>query len=190
MINLVVEGESDREAARALVRQAGHEVGFVRIAGGKASLDPKIAKYNSAAMRSNWVVFRDSDAECPVQLRSRLLSGITDLSPTFHLGIAHSMTEAWLMADRRGFATYFHVSFDAIALDPESLRHAKRELLHLCANSRLRAIRDEVVSSDGQTGPLYVSRLNDFASSRWNVLAAAKNSQSLKRALACLEGLQ
>jgi len=183
MINIAIEGESDREAAKAVVIAAGRTIGRVAAAGGKTRLDPKIPKYNDAAKRANWVVFRDSDGECPVQLRTQLLSTLTSAqSSRFSLRIAHSMTEAWLMADPARFAEFFHVRVGKIPTSVEDLPHAKRTLLDLCVKSP-RAIRDGVVTPDGKTGPEYVARINQFASSRWDVSAAATTCPSLRRAI-------
>ena len=102
MINVVVEGESDREVAKTVVVHAGHRVHQVRIAGGKTKLDPLIPKYNIASAQFPWVVFRDSDSQCPVILRARLTAGISSWHPQFSLRIAHSMSEAWLLSRPRG----------------------------------------------------------------------------------------
>lgn len=189
MINVVVEGASDREAAKAIVRSTGLTVAKVVVAGGKTRLDPKIANYNRAARRSSWIVFRDSDGKCPARLRTELTAGIQTWSPNFRLRIAHSMTEAWLLADRDGFADFFRVKVGQVPADPESLRHAKQEVLRLCGNSKIRAIRRDMVRPTGEAGPLYVSLLNEFASTRWNVSAAAGNSESLSRAIRSIQGL-
>lgn len=188
-LNLVVEGESDREAAKAIVRAAGRTVAKVVVAHGKSRLDPRIPKYNQAARRSPWIVFRDSDGRCPAQLRDELGSKITAWSPNFSLRIAHSMTEAWLLADRDGFADFFHVRLGRVPRHPESLPHAKREVLQLCADSTARKIRQDMVRSTGETGALYVSRINEFAAARWDVAAAAANSDSLSRAIRRIRGL-
>ncbi|QHN17022.1 hypothetical protein GII30_08330 [Gordonia amarae] len=186
MVNIAVEGESDREAAKSVVIAAGRTVDRVAVAGGKTRLDPKIPKYNAAAKRQSWVVFRDSDGTCPVQLREQLLSTLTSAqSKRFSLRIAHNMTEAWLMADNTGFAEFFHVRIGKIPVDVENLPHAKRTLLDLCRKSP-RAIRDGVVTSDGLTGPEYVSRINRFAKDHWDVSAAATRSGSLQRAIAAI----
>lgn len=189
MINIVVEGDSDREAAKAIVAYAGREVAKVVVAGGKTQLDPKITKYNQAARQSSWIVFRDSDGKCPAQLRTKLTATITTWSPNFLLRIAHSMTEAWLLADRHGFADYFHLRVGQISIDPESLPHAKHEVLRLCESSRARVIRQDMVRSTGETGPLYVNRLNEFAATRWDVRSAADNCDSLHRAIRSIRGL-
>lgn len=189
-MNVVVEGESDREAAKAIVRATGRSVAKVVVAGGKSRLDPRISNYNQAARRSSWIVFRDSDGACPVQLRDQLAAKITAWSPNFSLRIAHSMTEAWLLADRDGFADFFRIRVGRVPTHPENLPHAKRELLRLCADSRARTIRQDMVRSSGEIGPLYVSRINEFASTRWDVAAAAANSESLARAVRSVQGLK
>lgn len=183
MINIAVEGDSDREVARAVVTYAGQRVHQVRVAGGKNKLDPLIPKYNVASAQFPWVVFRDSDSQCPKLLRARLTAGISSWHPQFSLRIAHSMSEAWLLADRDGFADYFRVPAARIPRDPEELPNAKQTLLGLCGRSRSRTIREEVTVSGTRPGPLYVTRINEFASTAWNVAEAASASESLRRAV-------
>ncbi len=189
MINVAVEGESDTAAAKAIVSSAGREVHRVVVAGGKARLDLKIPKYNTASKHANWVVFRDSDGVCPVEVRNELTAGIAAVGNRFCLRIAHSMTEAWLLADREGFCSYFGVKSGQLPRDPEGIAHAKTALLELCSKSKSKAIRREVVTVDGNTGPLYVTRLNEFASTHWNVATAADNSPSLASAIAAIRRL-
>ena len=179
-----MEGESDREVARAVAMFAGHQVHQIRVAGGKTRLDPLIPRYNVAAAQYPWVVFRDSDSRCPVILRTQLTAGISSWHPQFCLRIAHSMSEAWLLAGRYGFAEYFKVPVSRIPRDPESLPNAKQTLLALCGRSRSPMIRKDVTASGPRTGPLYVIRINEFASTAWNVAEAETVSVSLRRAVA------
>ena len=183
MINVAVEGESDREIARVVVRVAGKDVNLVRVARGKSRLDQLIPKYNRASTQTPWVVFRDSDAECPVVLRAKLAAGINRWESGFVLRIAHSMSEAWLLADPDGFSEYFNVPRSRIPSDPELLRHAKQKVLALCAGSRSRLIRQDMTSNGSEIGPLYVAHVNEFASTVWNPTEAALASDSLRRAI-------
>lgn len=183
MINVAVEGASDEEAARAVIRAAGRSVARVIAKGGKTKLDPLVPNYNQAALHAPWVVFRDSDTECPVELVARLTADIGELSPSFLLRIAHPMTEAWLLADRDGFADYFKVRRHDLPVSPETLPHPKQAVLSLCAGSRSRDIRHDVVTKEGKTGPLYVQRINEFAKTRWSVESASAISDSLRRAV-------
>ena len=123
-----------------------------------------------------------------MSLRRRLLAGIPD-NPLFALRIVHTMTEAWLMADRLGFSRYFAVSFDTVPVDPEAKPHAKQTLLRLCQRSRSRDIREEVVHGQAHPGPLFVERLTEFASRHWNVSVAAQSCPSLQRAITALQAL-
>lgn len=185
MINAAVEGESDVEIAKAVIRATGHEVGSVRAARGKDRLDLLIPKYSRAARQgvTPWVVFRDSDARCPVELRHELLGGDSLVHGRFTLRVAHTMSEAWLLADTAGFASYFSVSRGKMSSDPEAFPHAKRALLDLCAKSRSRAIKEEVVGLGRRPGPLYVWHLNQFASTAWDPEVAMEMSPSLRRAV-------
>lgn len=185
---VVVEGASDEQAARAILRHCGRDVHDVRVSGGKTRLDPKIPNYIRAARHGTWVIFRDTDGECPVTLRERLLSGETPES-SFALRLAHSMTEAWLMADRSGFATYFHVSPDSIPSDPDGEPHAKRTLLTICRKSRDRRIREGVVHDSDHAGPEFVYFVNEFARTAWRVEAAMENSPSLRRAVQAISAM-
>lgn len=187
-MHVVVEGESDKAAARRVVEFAGRQVRHVTVTRGKTKLDSKLANYSRAARDQPWVVFRDSDNQCPVSLRRRLLAGIPD-NPLFALRIVHTMTEAWLMADRLGFSRYFAVSFDTVPVDPEAKTHAKQMLLRLCQRSRSRDIREEVVHGQAHLGPLFVERLTEFASRHWNVSIAAQSCPSLQRAITALQAL-
>ncbi|HXH36000.1 MAG TPA: hypothetical protein VNJ54_16595 [Plantibacter sp.] len=189
MINVVVEGDSDREMARAIVLVAGRQVNRIIVAGGKSKLDPKIHKYNQASVQFPWVVFRDSDAACPVALRSKLSADITVWQPGFSLRIAHSMSEAWLLADREAFSNFFSVPMNRLPPQPESLPHAKRALLALCAQSRSRGVQRDMTAGTGEAGALYVSQLNEFASTVWRPLVAAENSPSLIRAIRRIQEL-
>lgn len=183
MINIAVEGDSDREIAKSVVGAAGWTVNRVSVAGGKTRLDPLLSKYNEASAQVPWVVFRDTDSVCPVTLRTRLTASISHWHPRFVLRFAHSMSEAWLLSDAEAFSEYFRVPLNRVPSYPEQLPHAKQSLLALCANSRSRSIRRDMTISGAQIGPLYVLRVNDFASTTWRPAEAATASDSLQRAL-------
>lgn len=189
MINVAVEGESDREMACALIRHAGQVPGTVRVARGKSRLDPKIAKYRQAARSVSWLVLRDSDGACPVELVQRLDPAHGEASRRFAVRVVHGMTEAWLMGDREGFGAFFSVSPAVVPADPENLHHAKQTLLAVCAKSSSRHIREGMVARHGKEGPLYVALVNEFASQSWDVGVAAERAPSLARAIRAVRDL-
>lgn len=189
-MRVVVEGDSDTGAATRVVQAAGHVLtGEPYVKRGKSNLDAALPKYARAAVREPWVVFRDSDNKCPVELRQQLMASIRDVPPMFSLRIAHTMTEAWFMADRDGCADYFGLSASKLPSEPEDVGHAKLALLQLCAKSRKRTIREGMLREGGLQGPLFVYHLNDFAINHWNIEAAAESSPSLSRAIAALRAM-
>lgn len=193
MINVVVEGASDRGLASAVVRASGREVVTLHVKKGRTRLDRDLPNYNRAARWEPWVVFRDSDTRCPVELRGRLLDRVGRPNPGLLLRIVHPMSEAWLLADREGIAEYFSLSVSKVPSEPETLQDPKQTLLELARHSRSRTIREDVVIDDGaggvRTGPLYVARLNEFAQQHWSAERAARRSDSLRRAIERIRSL-
>ncbi|WP_420121754.1 hypothetical protein [Nakamurella sp.] len=60
----------------------------------------------------------------------------------------------------------------AIPRDPEAFPNAKHALLALCGRSRSKSIRTDVTATGSRTDPLYVTRINEFTSTVWNVAEA------------------
>lgn len=188
-VKVLIEGQSDQGMAKRIIRHSGLSVGQLVTKHGSGNIDKLIPKLSRTTTNNPWVVFRDSDTRCPVEFR-RQLTKSTTINPAFLLRIVHPMTEGWLMADPQSFSQYFKVTAKKVPVDTELLPHAKRNLLALCKNSRSRDIRSDVVRPDGGAGPLYVSRINEFAEDYWDIATASQNSPSLKRALIRLAELR
>lgn len=65
-------------------------------------------------------------------------------------------------------------------------------LVNLARRSRRKAIRQDMVPrarSGRQEGPAYTSRMTEFASEKWRPEVAAEHSESLRRAIQCLQRL-
>lgn len=182
-INAIVEGESDVPFVQRIIAAAGHDVGRVVVKGGSARLDAAIPRYATAARYGVYLVLRDSDGQCPVELRARLLADARDIPDSFILRIAHSMIESWALADPAAVASYFRIRRSSIPADPEQVADPKRLLLQLCMQSRSTAIRSAMVRSEGRIGTGYVQHMQDFALNAWDPLRAAERSDSLRRAL-------
>ncbi|MDO4888646.1 MAG: hypothetical protein Q3979_08110 [Actinomycetaceae bacterium] len=182
-VSVAVEGGSDTAAVEALMEHVGLALAKSPVVKrGVGNLDKLIGSVAHAPRSNPWIVFRDSDRECPVDLRRTLLKGADD-NPFFQLRLARPMTEAWLLADAQGFSDFFGVAASSLPPDPDSLDHAKRKLLTLCQGSRFRNVRREVCRDGGRPGPLYVDWLNRFARERRDIKAAAAVSESLARAV-------
>ena len=183
-VSTVFEGTSDQEMVKKIISHSGLLIQQALPKNGSGNVDKLVPKLAKTGAWNPWIVFRDSD-----KLYKKLTSS-TPPNPAFVLRIVHPMSEGWLMADAQSFSQYFKVPVSKIPVDTEALTHAKRHLLSLCLKSRSGNIRNDVVRSDGTTGPLYASRINDFAEKHWDVRTAAENSPSLRRALVRLEELR
>ena len=189
-VDVAVEGDSDTGMAQVLLNNAG--LALYRpclVKRGSANLDKLIPGLSRTTVHKPWIVFRDSDGRCPVELRAALI-GPRPHDGGFELRLACSMTEAWLLADAEGFADYFHVSAKKIPSRPDELPHAKRELLRLCQSSHSRLTRGDMVRADGRPGPLYVIHLNTFAREHWDIAKAHECSPSLRRTVMRLRSMR
>lgn len=190
-ISAAVEGLVDEAVARKLILESGAVPGAFFGKVGKEHLRQKIDGYNSAAQHSPWLVLVDLDQEedCPPTLRREWLS---QPSSRMCFRVAVRQVEAWLLADREQIASFLSVAPSLIPLQPEQEDHAKRKLVALARRSRKRAIRQDMVPGPGSgrvVGPAYTSRLIEFVDSHWCPAVAAERSESLSRALACLQRL-
>jgi len=185
VIHAAVEGLVDEAVARRLLEAAGASAGDVHGRNGKAWLHQKLRAYNEAARYGPWLILvdLDQDAECAPPLRRQWLP---NAAPRMCFRIAVHAVEAWLMADAASLASFLRVPAARIPADPESIPNPKQEVVNLARQSRLAAIREDMVPREGSgcpIGPAYSSRLIEFVNHRWRPEVAAKRSESLKRAI-------
>jgi hypothetical protein len=188
-ISAAVEGTVDEAVARVLITHAGAAPGTIYGKNGKQALKARINGYNNAARHAPWLVLVDLDheAECAPPLRQGWLP-----SPAPHLcfRIAVRQIETWLLADNETLAHQLSVARSALPRDPEVLENPKIELVNLARRSRRRDVRTDMVPREGSgrpVGPAYSSRLIEYVETRWRPDVAARRSDSLRRAIACLD---
>ena len=188
LVHAAVEGETDEAVARRLIDHAGGRVGEVYVGNGKAHLRRKIAGYNSAARHSPWFVLvdLDSEADCAAALRSAWLP-----SPAAWLcfRVAVREIEAWLMADAETLGRYLGVEQRNVPRYPEGLERPKGAMLGLARRSGSRDVREGMAPRGRSIGRAYGRRLIDYAETAWRPEVAARRSNSLRRAIACLRRL-
>jgi len=189
-ISGAVEGVVDEAAFRALVKLVGADPGTVYGKRGKQYLISRLAGYNSAAVRSPWLVILDLDssADCaPVWVASLPQAG-----PFMCLRVAMRAVESWALADVESVCDWTGLSRKVVAVEVESLANPKRHLIGLVQKSRRRSLASDILPRPGSgrtEGPGYAGQLIEFFSARWDVRRAATNCPSLSRAVACLEAL-
>lgn len=181
-----VEGVTDEAVVQRLIDHAGGQVGRVYGKNGKVNLRRKIAGYNNAARHGPWFVLVDLDADCAPPLRDAWLPNPV---PGLCFRVAVREVEAWLMADPETLASYLDAPRKRITGDPESLDDPKGAMVSLARRSRKPGVRRDMVPREGSgrpVGPAYPGRLIEYATTEWRPEIAARNSESLRRALRCL----
>jgi hypothetical protein len=191
VISAAVEGDVDEAVARRLLQEAGAQLGTVYGKNGKLALRTRINGYNNAARRAPWVVLLDldHDAECAPPLREQWLP---NPSPGLCFRIAVRQVEAWLMADGQALAGYLRVARKVVPPDPEALDNPKTAMVNLARHSRRHRVQADMVPRERSgrvVGPAYTSRLIEYVETHWRPDVAATRSESLRRAMACLERL-
>lgn len=151
---------------------------------GITKLTPEIPRYVEQSRHVQPVLcIADTDNVCPVDWLAKWVPH--GCPEAFFLRLAVPEAESWVLADRHGISEFFRVSVAQVHTDPEQLSDPKREVLRLAKKSKIRQIREEVVSStdSSKQGSGYNVHLGVFVRQTWNALRAAERSSSLRRAI-------
>lgn len=133
------------------------------------------------------VCVADTDGRCVKDLLAKWSHA--SLPDTFHLRLAVTEAESWVLADRNCFAQHFKVPLNKIPPRTEDIRDPKRFLLTLVSKSRVRLYRNEMISPTypEKPGSGYNLHLCAFVRDAWCARRASVASSSLERSLARLD---
>ena len=163
----------------------------------------KISEFNTLSNTYPVVLLIDLDNNgCAPQLLKQL---IIDKNNNFIINIAVDEAEAWLMADRKGFASYFKIKIEDMpsahqtkqggrkALTEmdfayKSSMYLTRELIKKSKNAEY--IQQLTPKKNAAKGPEYNSCILPFIQNVWNVNEACQNSDSLNRMIMRIKALQ
>lgn len=131
----------------------------------------------------------DTDGRCALQLREQWQP--RDAPRAFLLRLAVTEAESWVLADREASADFFRVALKNVPTRPEEEPDAKRTVLRLARLSKVRTLREEMVSPTdiNKPGSGYNLHLRRLVTGAWQPSHAARCSDSLRRALQRLAGL-
>lgn len=142
-----------------------------------------LTKYRNASHVLAHVVLVDLDnAPCAPSLRQQW--GVATLPEAMLFRVAVREVEAWVLADRVGFASFAGIPQSKVSQAPETLTNPKQALINLVRQSRNRRLVAELVPEQGTSmskGPLYNERLGQFVREKWDVAAAMHAAPSLQR---------
>lgn len=156
---------------------------------GVGNIRKSVVKYQTASHALPHVVLADLDqVPCAPLLRQQWKVAVLPRTMLFRVAVRES--EAWVLADKVGFAAFAGIPASKIPSLPESLSDPKRALVNLVRRSRNRRLVAELVPAKGSAvsiGPLYNERMSQFVRESWNVDTAMKHSPSLERTFARLQ---
>lgn len=172
----------------ALIAQSGIPARIEQslIAGGASAFRGKIEQMNTVAAKIMPVLMiADADqAPCPVIQRNAWFP--RHASSRFVLRLAVREAEAWVLADRAGFAEFANISIDKLPPNPESILDPKQVVLNLIKGCKRRDLRDEMLPGKSDRSPVglgYNVHLADFVGHYWRVERAVSCAPSLARAV-------
>ena len=172
--------------------QRGYAVIRPLVEHGVDNIRTPIGKYRSACHALAHVVLADVDqAPCAPSVRQQW--GVATLPDVMLFRVAVREVEAWVLADRAGFASFAGIPQSKVPQAPETLADLKQALINLVRQSRSRRLVAALVPEQGTSmskGPLYNQRLGQFVREKWDVAAAMQVAPSLRRTIDRLQEFQ
>ena len=184
-VALVVEDVLSLSVMMKVMAHTGRNYKVIRplVERGVDNIRTAIAKYRNASHALAHVVLTDLDeAPCAPYLREQW--GVATLPDSMLFRVAVREVEAWVLADRTGFASFAGIAQNKVSQSPETLSDPKQALINLVRQSRNRRLVSELVPLQGTSmskGPLYNERLGQFVREKWDVAAAMQAAPSLNR---------
>jgi hypothetical protein len=193
-INLAVEDDLSEAVLRQMILQSQRNfvIGQCLKKEGFGYLKNIISGLNQAAKGTPYLVLTDLDnAQCPLAIISDWLT--QPKHPNLLFRIAVREVEAWLLADREGFADFLGISVKLFPTDVDKIPDPKQFLISLTKRSRKRYLKEAIIPSFKSTAKIgkdYNGVLTHFIQQDWQVTNAQVNSPSLQRAMNALTNVQ
>jgi hypothetical protein len=160
---------------------------------GNAFLKMKLPQFREVARSIPVLILTDLDLiECPVCLIKEW-SGKVKIPSKMLFRVAVRETEAWLLADREGFADFSGVPLHRIPDQPETLVNPKETLLNIVRRYGKRSVKSDILPERGSTariGLSYNQALCSFVKDTWSPDRAAMVANSLLRTRSRLHELR
>jgi hypothetical protein len=152
---------------------------------GNSYLKQNLFSYADIARTIPLLLLTDLDrGTCPADLIDEW-RGRRRLPQRMLFRVAVRETEAWLLADRKGFADFSGVPLHRIPERPELLDDPKETLLNLIRRYGKRTVREDILpkrNSSARIGLAYNQALCGFVLQFWSPERAAQAAESLRRA--------
>ncbi|MCC7430698.1 hypothetical protein IT568_07640 [bacterium] len=156
---------------------------------GFGKIKKNLFSYNEASKITPYLILVDLDLkECPPTLIKEWIT--FERKPNFIFRVAVREVEAWLLADRRNFASFLGISEAKIDKKPETKLDSKGYLIELAKKGKRKIQEDLVPKGNAKLGKNYNFCLAEFITQKWNVENAMENSESLTKLVATLKNFK
>jgi hypothetical protein len=161
-----------------------------------------ISNFNTLSETHPVILLIDLDRnDCAPQLIEKLIKNKND---DFIFNIAVDEAEAWLMADREGFAKYFKIKLADMPSAHQTKQGGRKALTEmnfacksswyltheLIQKSRSSELKQQLIPKPGAAkGPEYNDAMRPFIENAWNIDNACQNSDSLTRMVLRIKNL-
>jgi hypothetical protein len=193
-IYLATEDALSEAVAERLVMDANRTLRVAVRMGrqGNGYLKQKLPELTRVANSIPVLMLTDLDKiECPPALIANWSSS-RPLPPSMLFRVAVREVEAWLLADRKGFAGFVGAPLNKLPLNPDSLDDPKQTLLGFVRRYGRREIKADMLPKPGTRSTVglgYNQRLSRFVTEVWDPERATTCSDSLARAFKRLRNL-
>jgi hypothetical protein len=193
IVNIASEDELSEVIAAKLIDKVvpGGKVGLRLRKDGSGYLRSSLHKFCQMARREYVLLLTDLDKHhCAPGLIATWTGG-QPLPAKLLFRVPVREIEAWLLADRLGFAQLMQVDEARVPPDPDTLPDPKQALLTV-ARHAARSVRVELIASRGalaSQGLGYNRVLSNYIETVWDIDRAAERSPSLRRLVVRLAAL-
>ena len=208
MIGVYIVGEDDvsRHVLYRILSYcgAGRFTVLMELPARGGEIKNKIQNFNQLAMKFPVILLTDLDADnCAPELKRKLLGGL-EQAENLVFNVAVDEAEAWLMADRDGFAKYISVDVDQLpcaGLQKQGGAKACMEMQFSCKSSYflthilIRESSDQTLKKQlmakgkASKGREYNTAILPFINECWDIESAMRNSDSLCRMVGRIKAL-
>ena len=192
-IVVAVEDVLSETVVRTLLEKTGRPYDVLLVLGkrGKGYLQSKVVVFKNWARGMPCLVLADlDDIECAPRLVDDWLP--RGRKPNLVFRVAVREVEAWVLADRSGFARFLGIPRERIPEDVETIARPKEFLISLARKSRRTRLAQDIIPrfDTSRQGPDYNGRLGQFVRSHWDIHQAMHHSDSLRRAFNALKDFE
>ncbi|MDR3246240.1 MAG: hypothetical protein LBT50_07390 [Prevotellaceae bacterium] len=162
----------------------------------------KMTEFNTLSSYYPVILLMDLDNNgCAPQFVGKM---ITDKNQNFIINVAVDEAEAWLMADRKGFADYFKIMMSDMPSAYQTKQGGRKSVIEmnfaykssmyltheLIKKSKNSEFVQQLTPKEGAAkGPEYNSCILPFIQTAWNIDNARQNANSLDRMIIRLQNL-